>query len=376
MIAGVSLISRAMIRRTQRQRRSASLSKGEHAMDPFRRRRVGITAFEVTQLGMGGASLGDMRESIPEAQAAATVEAAHAAGIAYFDTSPWYGNGKSELRFGHVLRTKPRASFVLSTKVGRVHARPADPDGYRHPGWLGGLPFEPRFDYTRDGVLKSYEMSLARLGLNRVEALLIHDLDPRHQRSEEGVATGLRALDRGGYQALADLKVRGEIAAIGVGINLVGMIPRFMERWPIDFFLVAMPYTLLEQEGLEELERCAELGVSVVIGAPYASGILVRGSGHSPLYNYRPAKPEIIAKAERIAAVCRYHNVPLAAAALQFPFGHHSVVSVIPGPVAAEEVSTNLAWMYYDIPDALWTELRAEGLIRQNAPTPRLLGSL
>ena len=160
-------------------------------MDPFLRRRIGKTSFEVTQLGMGGASLGDMRESIPEAQATATIEAAHAAGIGYFDTSPWYGNGKSELRFGHVLRTKPRDSFVLSTKVGRVHARPADPDTYKHPGWAGGLPFEPRFDYTRDGVLKSYEMSLARLGLNRVEALLIHDLDPRHQKSEEGVAASL-----------------------------------------------------------------------------------------------------------------------------------------------------------------------------------------
>src|SRR5262245_38686794 len=156
-------------------------------MDPFLRRRIGKTSLEVTQLGMGGASLGDMREVVSEAQASAAIEAAHAAGIGYFDTSPWYGNGKSELRFGHVLATKPRDSFVLSTKVGRVHQRPAAPDTYRHPGWAGGLPFEPRFDYTRDGVLRSYEMSLARLGLNRVEALLIHDLDPRFHKSEEGV---------------------------------------------------------------------------------------------------------------------------------------------------------------------------------------------
>ena len=151
-------------------------------MDPFLRRRIGKTSLEVTQLGMGGASLGDMREVVSEAQASAAIEAAHAAGIGYFDTSPWYGNGKSELRFGHVLRTKPRDSFVISTKVGRVHQRPADPDTYKHPSWAGGLPFEPRFDYTRDGVLKSYEMSLARLGLNRVEALLIHDLDLRFHK--------------------------------------------------------------------------------------------------------------------------------------------------------------------------------------------------
>ena len=341
-------------------------------MDPFLRRRIGKTAFEVTQLGMGGASLGDMRETIPEAQATAALEAAHASGIGYFDTSPWYGNGKSELRFGHVLRTKPRDSFVISTKVGRVHVRPADPDAYWHPAWAGGLPFEPRFDYTRDGVLKSYETSLARLGLNRVEALLIHDLDPRFHK-EEGVAAGLGQLDAGGgYRALADLKARGEIAAIGAGINLVGMIPRFLERWPLDFFLVAMPYTLLEQEGLDELQMCAERGISVVIGAPYASGILARGPGPGAFYRYAPAKPEIIAKAERIAGVCRLHEAPLAAAALQFPLGHPSVVSVIPGPVSTEEVRLNLAWMRRAIPDALWADLKAEKLIRADAPTPKI----
>jgi D-threo-aldose 1-dehydrogenase len=338
-------------------------------MDPFLRRRIGATSLSVTQLGMGGASLGDMREVVPEAQAAATLEAAHAAGIGYFDTSPWYGNGKSELRFGHVLRTKPRASFAISTKVGRVHGRPADPDTYRHPGWVGGLPFEPRFDYTAAGVIKSYEMSLARLGLNRVEALLIHDLDPRHQRSEEGVARALAELEAGGYRALADLKAQGEIAAIGAGVNLTGMIPRFLERCPLDFFLVAMPYTLIDQAGLDELDQCAARGVSVVIGAPYASGILVRGPRPDAFYDYRPAKPEVVAKAQRILDVCRRHDVPLPAAALQFPFGHPSVAAVIPGPVAPEEVRTNLAWMSCDVPAALWRDLKAAGLIRQDAPT-------
>jgi D-threo-aldose 1-dehydrogenase len=201
-------------------------------MNPFRVRRIGNTSFEVTQLGMGGASIGDAREVIPEQQAEATLEAGHVAGIGYFDTSPWYGNTKSELRFGRILRTKPRDSFVISTKVGRVHVRPAEPDTYAHPRWVGGLPFEPRFDYTHDAILKSYEMSLARLGLNRVDALLIHDLDPRHQQSEEGVQRGLEQLDTGGgYQALADLKARGEIKAIGAGVNHVGMIPRFVERF-------------------------------------------------------------------------------------------------------------------------------------------------
>jgi D-threo-aldose 1-dehydrogenase len=342
-------------------------------MDPFRQRPIGATSLKLTQLGLGGASLGDMRETIAEAQASAAIEAAHAAGIGYFDTSPWYGNGKSELRFGQVLRGKPRHSFVLSTKVGRVHRRPAEPDSYRHPAWVGGLPFEPHFDYSRAGVLKSYEMSLARLGLNRVEALLIHDLDLRFHTSEAGVARRFEELDAGGgYRALADLKAAGEIAAIGVGINLVGMIPRFLQRWPIDFFLVAMPYTLLEQEGLDELEVCASRGVAIVIGAPYASGILARGPGPGATYRYAPAEPPIIAKAQRIAAVCQRHDVPLGAAALQFPLAHPSVVSVIPGPVAVEEVEQNLAWMRRDISDALWSELKSERLIRAEAPTPRL----
>lgn len=341
-------------------------------MDPLALRRIGKTTFEVTQLGFGGATMGDAREIVPEAQAEATLEAAFASGIRFFDTSPWYGNGKSEHRFGHVLRTKPRRSFVISTKVGRVHFRPADPDTYRHPRWLGGLPFDLRFDYTRDGVLKSYEMSLARLGLNTVDALLIHDLDPRHQQSEEGVARALEALDKGhGYKALAELKARGEIKAIGAGVNHTGMIPRFLERFDIDFFLVAMPYTLLEQEALDgELQLCQARGVSVVIGAPFASGILARGPGPGALYRYLPAEPEIITKTERIAAVCRRHDVPLAAAALQFPFGHPSVVSIIPGPIAADEVRQNLGYMRKPIPGQLWEELKREGLIRQDAPVP------
>jgi D-threo-aldose 1-dehydrogenase len=346
-------------------------SRMRFAMDAFATNPVGATRLAVTRLGMGGASLGDMHAIIPEAQAVATLEAAHAAGIGYFDTSPWYGNGKSELRFGHVLRTKPRDSFVISTKVGRVHRRPADPDTYRHPAWVGGLPFEPQFDYTRDGVLKSYEMNLARLGLNRVEALLIHDLDSGHQRSEEGVARALGQLESGdGWKALDDLRTAGEIQAIGAGINVVGMIPRFLDRWPIDFFLVAMPYTLLDQSGLAELDLCAERGVSVVIGAPYASGILVRGPVAGATYRYQLAKPEIIAKAERIAVVCRRHGVSLGAAALRFVLGHPSVVSVIPGPVSTAEVRSNLALFREPIPGELWEEFRHEGLLADGVPTP------
>ena len=345
-------------------------------MDAFARRRIGNTSLEVTALGFGGASLGDAYDVIPEAQAEGALEAAFAGGIGYFDTSPWYGNGKSEMRVGRVLRTKPRSSFVLSTKVGRVYFRPSEPDTYHHSRWVGGLPFDRRFDYTRDGILKSYEQSLLRLGINRVDALLIHDLDLRHQLTDEGIAARFKELENGkGWQALADLKATGEIQAIGAGINHVGMIPRFLERYDIDFFLLAMPYTLMEQEALdEELPLCVERGASVVIGAPFASGILARGPRPGALYGYKPAEPDIIAKAEQIAAVCARHDVPLAAAALQFPLAHPAVSSIVPGPVSSEEVRLNFAAMRYPIPDALWHDLKAAKLLRADAPVPRLGG--
>src|SRR5919205_2773003 len=234
-------------------------------MDPFALRQVGRTDLHVTVLGFGGATLGDGRQPTPEAQAALTVEAAWAAGIGYFDTAPWYGTGKSEHRLGGVLRTKLRDSFVLSTKVGRVLVRPRDLGSFRNERWGGGLPFEVRFDYTRDGILRAYEDSLTRLGLNRVDALFIHDLDLGYHQTDEGVGARLDELDRGGgFRALQELKEAGEIKAIGAGINVTGMIPRFLERFDLDVFIVAMPYTLLDQAALEgELALCVDRGASV-----------------------------------------------------------------------------------------------------------------
>ncbi len=341
-------------------------------MDPLAVSRIGSTDLWVTRLGFGGATLGDARGATDEGRAAATVEAAWAAGIGLFDTSPWYGLGKSEHRFGHVLRMKPRESFVLSTKVGRVLSRPREVAGFEPLRWIGGLPFELRFDYTWEGVLRSYQDSLTRLGMNRIDALLIHDLDFNHFETEEGVQARFRELEAGGgYAALRELKERGEIRAIGAGINHLGMVPRFLERFELDLFIIAMPYTLLNQEALEaELPLCAERGVSVVIGAPFASGILARGPDDDPTYNYRPAETPILERTRRIAEVCRRHGVPLGAAALQFPFGHPSVAAVIPGPNSPEQVWANLAWMRAESPAELWAELKAEGLIRADAPTP------
>jgi D-threo-aldose 1-dehydrogenase len=340
------------------------------SVDAFKSRQVGRTNLRVTQLGFGTATIGDIRAQVSEAQATATVEAAWAAGVGFFDTAPWYGRTKSEHRLGAVLRNKPRDSYVVSTKIGRVFHRP--PPGWtQDETWAAALPFELRFDYTRDGVMRSYEDSLQRMGINAVEALLIHDLDAGYH-GDDGVAARLDELDAGrGYAALAELKERGEIAAIGAGINVTGMIPRFLERFPLDFFIVAMPYTLLNQAALAaELPLCVERGASVVIGAPFASGILAVGPRAGATYGYRPAEEDVLDRARRIATACERHGVPLGAAALQFPFGHPAVVSAIPGPNAVEQVRANLAWLRHDIPTALWADLKRDGLIHADAPTP------
>jgi D-threo-aldose 1-dehydrogenase len=340
-------------------------------MDPLARRALGRTNVQVTCLGFGGATLGDIRERIDESRAETTIEVAYGAGIGYFDTAPWYGTGKSERRYGTVLGQKPRDSFVLSTKIGRVLARPSDPATFQQERWTHGLPFVVRFDYTRDGVRRSYEDSLTRMGLNRIDALLIHDLDHGYHGSDEGVQARLDELDSGGgYQALREMKERGEIGAIGAGINVTGMIPRFLERFDLDFFLVAMPYTLLSQDALaSELPLCVERGASIVIGAAFASGILATGPVPGATYRYGPASDEILEKTRSIQAVCQRYGVPLGAAALQFLFGHPAVSSVIPGPNAPDQVRTNLAWMRHQIPPDLWPELKAEGLVQEDAPT-------
>ncbi len=328
------------------------------------------------RMGLGCGTLGDPDDVTSETQAQETLVAAWDGGVRYFDTAPWYGNTKSEHRVGTFLRQKPRADFVVTTKVGRVYRRPEDPETFHNSPWMarwkGGLPFDLRFDYTRDGILRSYEDSLMRLGLNTVDALAIHDLDFKHQKTEEGVVGTLDQLsEQGGYQALRDLKDRGEIKAIGVGINHTGMIRRFLERFDIDYFLVAMPYTLLDQDALDEdFPLCAEHGAQVVIGAVYASGILAGGVAANRSYAYQDAPTEVLDRVRQIEAICANYEVPLRAAALQFTLAHPNVVSVIPGANSAAQVSQNLNAMTQTIPVQFWATLKSKGLIRADAPVP------
>ena len=340
-------------------------------MDPLARRTLGSTNVEVTRLGFGGAGLGDLFDVVEDADARATLLAAWDAGIRYYDTSPWYGRGQSEHRFGRALYSRPRADFVLSTKVGRLFRACRDAETFEHGFWRGGLKFQHRFDYSYDGVMRSFEDSLQRLGLPRIDLLLIHDLDLSHHVTEAKVTAYLTELHNGGFRALTELKEGGLIGGIGAGINEAGMMPHFLDLIDVDFFLVALPYTLLDTDVLDsEFPCCVARGVGFVVGAPFASGILATGAVRGARYRYADAPPEVLAKVKRIEAVCARHTVPLAAAALQFPLGHSSVASVVPGALLPEHVARNVAAFRHEIPAAFWAELKHERLLRADAPVP------
>lgn len=335
-------------------------------------RRIGNTALSVTEFGFGAAPIGGFRATITEAEAQALLETAWEGGVRYFDTSPFYGYGRSELRLGHFLRQRPREEFIISTKIGRVMH--AGQPGEEAPADLrsNGLPgFIPAFDYTYDGVMRSLEQSCLRLGISRMDILLVHDIDFWTIQDRELLDQRFRALMDGGYRALDELRRAGAIGAIGCGLNEADMCLRFAKAGDFDCMLLAGRYTLLEQGALDEfLPYAAAHDVSVIIGGPYNSGILAGDVPDHATHDYKAAPRPLIEKARRIAAVCQRHRVPLAAAALQFPLAHPAVVSVIPGALSAHEVRQNLSHLRQPIPGALWQELQAEGLLAPAAPLP------
>ena len=335
------------------------------------RRRLGRSALEVNTIGMGCAPLGELFVRVDDAAAQAALQAAWSGGVRYFDTAPEYGFGLSEHRVGQFLRQRPRNEFVLSTKVGRLLHAPHEVSKYRKTSWTGGLDFDFRFDYGYDAVMRSVEDSYQRLGLNRVDVLLIHDLDVFTHGSQLQVDAYLHQLLTGGWRALTELRGSGVIGAIGAGLNDAGTILRLLESADLDFILLAMRYTLLEQDTLDvELPRCAEKGVGLVVGGVFNSGITATGAVPGAYYNYAPAAAQIMQRVVQIEAVCRRHNVDLPAAALQFPLGHPSVAAVIPGAFSATQVERNLAHFCQPIPAEFWAELKAEKLIRSDAPVP------
>lgn len=340
-------------------------------MVSLEKRAIGNTGLEATVLGFGGGPLGDFFEAIPEERARATVESAYNAGVRVFDTSPYYGHGLSEHRFGHVLRSKPRGDLVLSTKVGRV-LTPAAPGTIDRGLFFGGLNFAATFDYSYDGTMRSLEHSYQRLGMNRIDIAFIHDVDVWTHGSPEAYEQRYKDSMEGAYRALDELRSAGVLKGIGAGINEVDACTRFAKDGDFDCFILAGRYTLLEQDGLGELFPLAERkNFSFFLGGPYNSGILATGAVPGAKYNYKPAPPDVMDRVARIEAVCKRHGVPLAAAAIQFPLGHERVATIIPGGVNPEEVAANAKLMSTSIPAALWEELKAENLLAREAPVPR-----
>lgn len=334
----------------------------------FARRPLGRSGLEVTAYGFGGAPLGNLFRTVPRADAEALLEAVWAAGFRFFDTAPFYGFGLSERRLGDVLRDKPRGDFVLSTKVGRV-LKPNPGDHPARADYVGALPFEPVYDYSYDGVMRSFEHSLQRLGLDRVDVVLMHDIG-RVTHGDAHEETFRVAMD-GGARAMDELRRSGAVSAIGLGVNEWQVCEAAMDHLDWDCFLLAGRYTLLEQEALASfLPRCEKAGASIVVGGAFNSGILATGPVPGARYDYAPASAEILERVGRIEAVCRRHGVALPAAALAFPLTHPAVACVIPGMASPRELDANLALLAAAIPSALWADLKAEGLMRPDAPTP------
>jgi D-threo-aldose 1-dehydrogenase len=319
-------------------------------------------------IGYGTSGLGNLYEVIPDGVADATLAEAWEAGFRYFDTSPFYGFGLSELRVGRFLRSVPRESFILSTKVGRYMAPPrGEPVDKLH--WAGPLELRPVFDYSYDGIMRSIEQSIIRLGFERIDIFLIHDVD-RWTHGEDFPRMFAAAME-GAYRALDELRRHGYVRAIGAGVNEADIAADFIRAGNFDCIMLAGRYTLLDQSALDVFLPLAQArGVDVFMAGIFNSGVLAKPNMKDVTYDYAVASDEIVARAKRIAAVCSEFGVPLQAAAIQFPRGHAAVKTVVLGMSKPERIRQNLSGFSMEIPPDLWRRLKDERLIRHDAPLP------
>ena len=326
-------------------------------MNPREHVRLGRTALTVTTFGLGTAPLAGLFTPVDEAQGVRVIERAWEAGIRFFDTAPLYGYGLGEMRVGKVLRHKPRDEFVLASKVGRLLRADAAPE----PGqaYRGTPAVNPVFDFSYEGVMRSVEESLERLGLDRIDILHIHDPDDHY---DEAISGAYRALDR--------LRTDGVIRAVSAGMNQAEMLTRFAREGNFDCFLLAGRYTLLDQVALKELlPECIKRGIAIMAAGVYNSGILAdpKPGAH---YNYQAAPAELLERAQRIRDLCERHGVPIKAAAVQFPLGHPAVTCVVVGCRSEQQLTDSIEMFEVDIPSALWSDLKAERLLPPETPTP------
>ena len=333
--------------------------------------RLGNGGLTFTELGFGTAPLGNLYKAISDGEARATLDAAWEGGVRYFDTAPLYGLGLSETRLNPFLRDKPRDSYILSTKVGRLieYCSPEHRAGVGK--WFNVPQRRENFDYTYDGVMRSFEHSFSRLGVDQIDILYVHDLCAFSHGSKAASDMRVKEFFAGrGYEAMISLRDQGMVKAIGGGVNEWEVCQNLAERGDFDLFVLAGRYTLLEQKALDSfLPLCEARGIGIITGGPYNSGILATGAKPGSFYNYDPAPQGIIDRVNAIEVVCSDHNVRMVDAAFQFPLLHPAHVAVIPGGQGADEMAGNLQAAHADIPTELWVDLKAAGLMREDAPT-------
>jgi D-threo-aldose 1-dehydrogenase len=335
------------------------------------KRRLERSGVEVTEIGYGSAPIGGSRYPVSEHDADSAMEAAWAAGMRYYDTSPFYGYGRGEMRIGRFLRSVDREQAILSTKVGRYMrpVRGGDNTSNLRPF---GLKFMPVFDYTYDGTMRSLEQSWVRLGLPRIDIAFIHDIDVWTHGDEEVTKRLFDIAMNGAYRALDELRKSGEIKAIGAGVNQQEWSRRFVEAGEFDCMMLAGRYTLIdhEPEVLDYFEVCKKKGVGILLAGVFNSGILATGSIPTATFDYVPAEEKIHAKVRKIEAVCRKHNVPLAGAAVKFALAQPVIKSTVLGAIKGSEVASNMAALRHPIPAAFWSDLKSEGLLSAAVPVP------
>jgi len=338
-------------------------------MQVSERRSVGKTGLEVTALGMGTAAMGGLYAPVSAEASLAALDAAWTAGIRHFDSAPMYGLGRSEHLLGHFLREKAEAATV-STKVGRLMARerpgrplpPAPPKNPLDSGWHNGLTFREIFDYSYDGIMRSFDDSGQRTGLEKLDLLFVHDIGT--VTHGEAQAAHWSALTKGGgFRALDELRTAGLITGFGLGVNEAAIVLDAMNEATLDCTLLAGRHTLLEQQALPLLEKAREAGMGIMIGGVFNSGILAAGPTGHRKFNYQDVPEDIARRVEALSAACDRFGVPLAAAAIQYPLRNPAVTTVLIGPRDAEQVRQNVAWFEQDVPAELWEALQRDGLI-------------
>lgn len=326
------------------------------------RRRLRNRDVSFTLMGLGCAQMGNLYRLTSYQESLGAFDAAWDAGIRYFDTAPFYGYTRSERRLGTMVTDKPRSDYLLSTKVGRI-MMPDDTVGAEEDAYVAPLPFRPRYDYSYDAIMRSFEASRQRIGVFAPDVIYVHDIGrvthgDRHEHYWDQLTRG------GGFKALGELRSAGLIKAVGLGVNEWEAISEAMDEFDIDVSMLAGRYTLLEQESLQLLDRCHREGVGIVVAGAFNSGLL---AGNRK-FNYAEAPADILARVSEIDAACKAEGVSMQAAALTFPTLHPAVVTVVSGARNSEQMNANVEWFEQDIPPSFWNRLKAQGVIAADTP--------